>query len=591
MKKVLFPILALVLALGLALPMATQIAAVGTTMTVVSDTDTMVTWSTGGIMSPQKAKLAWVHSNWWTQVDKSYKFRPSGAKWIWESYWVVNTIAGDIVYFEKTFFIPGGPTGGILYITCDNGYEAYLNGESIGSAQLGPDWETSNLTQSYVNTNNWQSVESWDITSVVQPGENVLFIKAANEYMGPLDGQSKGTTYSNPAGLIFEVEITYRQVPSIAIEKSGPDYAHEGDTITYTYTVTNDGDFPLSDVTVTDSLGMAAKPVLDSHIHNIGDTNDNGLLDLDETWTFTARYTVPAPCAGPVMNEATATGEYEGERVTDTDSWSVDILHPSITVVKSADKEFAASGDTVTYHYTVTNTGDCDLYNVLLEDDVLGTIQLSGLENLDGDGVANDLAQGKSASGTASHELSLDDPEDWTNTATTSGSDILKLEVTDEDSWRVRTEGMGARTIGYWKTHPDEWCELGTGSIFYPVFDNGDNVREKLLSYFPGKGAQKGGVNPLEMLRAQLLAAELNVACFDTPFDYSRYEAADIYGTIRTAEALLQRVYAANGENLDDLDIFWSGLSKRQQRSVRQEAQPLKDVLEAFNAMGDDIFG
>ena len=38
-----------------------------------------------------------------------------------------------------------------------------------------------------------------------------------------------------------------------------------------------------------------------------------------------------------------------------------DILNPEISVVKSADTEVAAPGDTVTYSYTVTNVGDVPL--------------------------------------------------------------------------------------------------------------------------------------------------------------------------------------------------------------------------------------
>lgn len=238
----------------------------------------------------------------------------------------------------------------------------------------------------------------------------------------------------------------------------------------------NDGDVPLSDVTVTDSLGIL--------VTYVGGDDGDGVLNPCEWWQFTASYTVPEPCTGPVMNEATATGEYEGEQVSDTDVWSVDIVH-----------------------------------------------------------------------------------------------------------------GMGARTIGYWKTHPDVWCWESfpsTESIFYN--DTAEN-QPVLLTYFPGKGAQRGGVNPLEMLRAQLLAAELNVACFDDDFYYSRYEAADIFDTIAKAEAFLSSIYEGNitaERNADDLEGYWSALGKKGQREFRQvnaDLLALKDILEAFNAMSDEIFG
>jgi hypothetical protein len=130
---------------------------------------------------------------------------PDQAKWIWEAYRTVNPVDGDIVEFEKTFNIPGVPSSGHLLITCDNGYEAYLNDVLVGSAQLSGAWEASNLTQSFVDTNGWQTVEDWDVTGLLETGENTLRIIGVNEYMGPLDGQADGTIDSNPAGLKFKL--------------------------------------------------------------------------------------------------------------------------------------------------------------------------------------------------------------------------------------------------------------------------------------------------------------------------------------------------------------------------------------------------
>jgi PKD repeat protein len=180
---------------------------------VVSDNNTMVTKGNGAM--PHNAFFAWEpgpnypndgpdDSSWaanslWDQ-NINYNFSSLGADWIWESYRVVNNEAGDVVYFQRNFNIPGTPTGATLHITCDNGYEAYINGNFIGSAQLGAGWETSDLTQPYVDTTNWQSVEPWTITAdKLVSGTNVLLVKAANEQL------TGGTISSNPGGLIFEL--------------------------------------------------------------------------------------------------------------------------------------------------------------------------------------------------------------------------------------------------------------------------------------------------------------------------------------------------------------------------------------------------
>ena len=355
--------------------------------------------------------------------------------------------------------------------------------------------------------------------------------------------------------------IDYVPLPSIEIVKTAePTMIHAGDEVIYTYVVTNTGSLDLVVDVSDDVLGSIVSGV-------------NLAAGASETYT---NFGYPT---SDTTNIGTATGTDMFGQVTESnDDASVDVLNPVIKVEKSG-PDAAFPGTTVTYSYTVTNVGDCTLYDVSLVDDVVGTIVLLGLTNEDGDGIADDLAQGASATGTADYLVTFDDPEWLENTATAEGTDELGLIVDDEASWTVHT--MGARSIGYWKNHSNDWCDFPSGSMF-----NGETWGA-LSQFFPGSGAQADGVNPLEMLRAQLIAAELNYACFEEYFHYARYEAADIFGTMRDAEALLQRVYLAAS---DDLDAFWSSLSKKQQNNVKQIANPLKDTLEEFNEMGDEIF-
>ena len=78
-------------------------------------------------------------------------------------------------------------------------------------------------------------------------------------------------------------------------------------SVTYTYVVTNPGTVPLSDVHVTDDR---VSPVT----YVSGDLNGNGLLDVGETWVYTATTTLSAT----TTNTATATGSYGGVPVTHT---------------------------------------------------------------------------------------------------------------------------------------------------------------------------------------------------------------------------------------------------------------------------------
>ena len=64
-------------------------------------------------------------------------------------------------------------------------------------------------------------------------------------------------------------------------------FIHVGDAITWTYTVTNTGNVPLSGVWVDDDM-LVANPVLQAKTATTGDPDDDGILDLDEAWIYTA---------------------------------------------------------------------------------------------------------------------------------------------------------------------------------------------------------------------------------------------------------------------------------------------------------------
>jgi uncharacterized repeat protein (TIGR01451 family) len=90
-----------------------------------------------------------------------------------------------------------------------------------------------------------------------------------------------------------------------------------GATVTWNYYVKNIGNVPLSNVTVTDSV-VGVNPAYVS-----GDTNNNGKLDLTETWLFKATGTNTTPIGTWYNNTGTATGTYTdsaGHSRTATDS-------------------------------------------------------------------------------------------------------------------------------------------------------------------------------------------------------------------------------------------------------------------------------
>ena len=272
-KKVLYPILALVLALSLALPMAALVSASPATMTVVSNnTSVLITGvynKAGGgssfvdlSSSPLNAVGAWepdlysdtypveppeATDSTWDDGVNWFEDNVSAADWIWETHLAEGPASyggadplydadaaryGRVVLFETTFNIPGNPLSATLRIAADNGYEAWVNtGTHYRSATAAAGWETSNLHEAWLSTSGWQSYGTFVISgSELVNGSNTLYVLAGNEYFWSDDGDSPipptvgtwgtgGYHQYNPGAAIFQLDVEYEERPSIEVEK------------------------------------------------------------------------------------------------------------------------------------------------------------------------------------------------------------------------------------------------------------------------------------------------------------------------------------------------------------------------------------
>ena len=140
--------------------------------------------------------------------------------------------------------------------------------------------------------------------------------------------------------------------------------------------VTNPGNVALGSVQVTDNRGVTVQFVG-------GDANANGRLDITEAWTFQATGTA---VAGQYANIATATGnpvEDDGSdipelgHVSDTDPSHYFGVVAGIQLEKSTNGQDADLppgpslfvGQTATWTYVASNTGNVALSNVSVRDD------------------------------------------------------------------------------------------------------------------------------------------------------------------------------------------------------------------------------
>jgi uncharacterized repeat protein (TIGR01451 family) len=197
-------------------------------------------------------------------------------------------------------------------------------------------------------------------------------------------------------------------VPAIDVTKACTAQVHVGETVSYSITVTNTGNEDLENVSVTDTvLGDLS-----------GSFADTLAVGASETQEFDH---VAGALPDPLVNVVTASGSgVDSETsVQNTATCTTDILNPGIAIVKTVSEDVVAIGDTVTYTYVVTNTGDTTLYDISVDDDILGHI---------GDIASLDPGQSE----TLTKDFVVGD-EPVINVATAVGEDILGRSVSATD--------------------------------------------------------------------------------------------------------------------------------------------------------------
>lgn len=210
--------------------------------------------------------------------------------------------------------------------------------------------------------------------------------------------------------------------PGYEFEKTltgGPDpFVQVGDVLNYSYLVRNIGSVRISDITVTDdkiaNVSCPAAPNNSLEPVPSGSTSAN-------TMTCTGTYVVTQEDvdAGEVTNIARANGDPEfgqlGE-VSDTVTVPGPALNSAVTLDKVGSPDpFGNAGSTVTYDFTITNTGNTTLTNVVVTDPMVPTLSctIPTLLPLSADNSVN------TATCSATYTVTQDDVDDFILSGTT----------------------------------------------------------------------------------------------------------------------------------------------------------------------------
>lgn len=320
-------------------------------------------------------------------------------------------------------------------------------------------------------------------------------------------GSASDETSVQLSSALSSIEVVLGAQDSRGFPISPLDTLSVGETITYVYTITNTGETTLIDLSLVDDR-LGEIPLSRSAIAPWEHVTGSFSVAITET-----------DLPGPFVNTVVATAiDPSGKTVTDSDTLVLFDLSSdgALTLLKTSGATEAAVGDTITYTYTIANTGDVMLTDLVLTDDHIGEIPLP----------TSVLTPGESLTVTAIYTVTEADlPGPLTNAASVTGRGPVGGTTVTETTVSVALSGIagggGATSMeldgkviineiawaGTLADPVDEWIELrNLGSI--PV-----DLSGWTLCWYP-----KGDVVPDESLWKRV---ELSGTISPSPIDLS----------------------------------------------------------------------
>ncbi|MEM7343321.1 MAG: SBBP repeat-containing protein [Chloroflexota bacterium] len=209
------------------------------------------------------------------------------------------------------------------------------------------------------------------------------------------------STYNSLDGFVVKFTVPSLYLPILVSKEAFPTTVEVGQPITYTYRVINNGDVSLSNLTAQDTP-LGTVPF------------EKTTLLVGESLTTTLTYTVSEDdLPGPLINTVVVTGVFLTDEVTATTKAMVALTYQAaLDVGKTASLSTTSVGETITYRYRITNTGNVSLTNLIAKDDPLGLIALT----------QSSLMPGQTSTGTLTHTVVDNDfPGPLSNTVVVTG--------------------------------------------------------------------------------------------------------------------------------------------------------------------------
>jgi len=360
------------------------------------------------------------------------------------------------------------------YLVTNTG-NVVLTGVTVSEAE-------TDFSGTYVNltTPEFQSSTLGSPVGKLQPGEsatyNAIYTLTQDDIdAGEVDNKASvaaklGETDLDPVSSETRVDLTPNA--SISLTKSADKTELiEGETITYTFTVTNNGNVTLDNVMLADPLaGLSA--FFDCKIDG-SDAPESVTLQPNQSLTCQATYVVTQDDidAGNIVNTASASAEDpDGSAVSDSAAVTVEAQQEKdLSITKTASVEsFSQTGEVISYTIVITNNGNVTLTNVAVLDSLIGLSQ-----------TIVSLAPGASQEFTGTYTITQADLDRGflTNTASATaggqepgGSDLIDSDTVTIDAVQTKAINLVKRAV------PASYSSLDQVITYYFEVENIGNV-------------------------------------------------------------------------------------------------------------------